>query len=76
MFNGRSPYRLAEVKSEAWEFFHYKSGRRLVVFHISPRNISSSAVREKLAHGKPTKNLFPPEVEAYIIKHQIYQTKF
>lgn len=74
-FNGDSPYRLGKVKNGMQKFFHGETGSRLVIFNISPHDISSSAVRRELAHGKPTKNLLPPEVEAYIIKHQIYQTK-
>jgi nicotinate-nucleotide adenylyltransferase len=76
LFNGDSPYRLGKVENGMKKFFHRETGRRLVVFDINPRDISSSAVRKKLAQGKPTKNLLPLEVEAYIIKHQIYQTKF
>ena len=74
-FNGDSPYKLSEMKNEMQKFFHRETGSRLIVFNISPRDICSSTIRSKLAHGKPTKNLLPPEVEAYIIKHQIYQNK-
>ena len=75
-FNGDSPYRIGKIKNVMQKFFHEKTGSRLVVFNISPRDISSSTVRRELAQGKPAKNLLPTEVEAYIIKHQIYQTKF
>ena len=75
LFNGHPPYRLGKIENGTWKFFHHETGSRLVVFNIRPRDISSSVVREKLAHGKLTKNLLPPEVEAYIIKHQIYLTK-
>jgi len=74
-FNEDSPYKLSKTKNGMLKFFHRETRSRLVVFNISPRDISSSKVRGKLRHGKPTKNLLPPEVEAYIIKHQIYQDK-
>ena len=74
-FNTDSPYRPGKIENKTQNFFHRETGSRLVIFNINPRNISSSAVREKLKHGKLTKNLLPPEVEAYIIKHQVYQTK-
>jgi len=74
-FNGDSPYRIGKIKNGMQKFFHEKTGSRLVVFNISPRDISSSTVRRELAQGKPAKNLLPTEVEAYIIKHQIYQTR-
>ena len=75
LFNGESPYKLSKVKNGKWEFFHRRTGMKLIVFNISPRDISSSAVRQKLADGTLTKKLLPPEVEAYIIRHRIYQTE-
>lgn len=75
LFNEDSPYRSGKIENKMQNFFHRETGSRLVVFDINPRNISSSAVREKIARRKPTKNLLLPEVEAYIIKHRIYQTK-
>ena len=75
-FNGDSPYKLSNTEDGMKNFSHWKTRSTLVVFDISPHDVSSSEVRAKLAHGKPAKNLLPPEVEAYIIKHQIYQIRF
>ena len=75
-FNGDSPYKLSNIENGMKKFLHSETRSTLVVFDINPRDISSREVREKLAYGKPTKNLLPPEVEAYIIRHQIYQTRF
>jgi len=75
-FNGDSPYRFGKVENETREFFHRKTDSKLVIFSISPRDISSNVIRKNIKHGKPTKKLLPPEVEAYIIENQIYQTKF
>ena len=74
LFNGDSPYRLGKTQSGTQEFLHHETGNRLVVYNISPRDISSSAVRKKSAHGKPMDNLLPLEVETYIMKHKVYRT--
>ena len=73
-FNGDSPYRLGKTQSGTQEFLHHETENRLVVYNISPRDISSSAVRKKSAHGKPMDNLLPLEVETYIMKHKVYRT--
>ena len=73
MFNGDSPYCLCETGSGNLDFVNPETGTRLVVCDIRPRDISSTNVRESLVKGKPVDNLLPPEVETYIIKHQIYK---
>lgn len=73
LFNGDSPYRLGKIKNKTQEFIHRETGKKLIVYDISPRDISSSVVRERLVLGKPVDNLLPPEVETYIIEHQIYK---
>ena len=73
LFNRDSPYRLGKIKNKTQEFIHRETGKKLVVYDISPRDISSSVVRERLVLGKPVDNLLPPEVETYIIEHQIYK---
>ena len=72
-FNGDSPYRLGEIKNKTQEFIHRETENKLVVYDISPLDISSSVVRERLVCGKPVDNLLPTEVETYIIKHRIYK---
>ena len=73
LFNGNSPYRLGKIKNKTQEFIHRETEKKLVVYDISPRDISSSVVRERLVLGKSVDNLLPPEVETYIIEHQIYK---
>ena len=73
LFNRDSPYRLGKIKNKTQEFIHRETGKKLVVYGISPRDISSSVVRERLVLGKSVGNLLPPEVETYIIEHQIYK---
>ena len=50
-----------------------KREKNWLFYGISPRDISSSVVRERLVLGKSVDNLLPPEVETYIIEHQIYK---
>jgi len=73
LFNRDSPYRLGKIKNKTQEFIHRETGKKLVVYGVSPRDISSSVVRERLVLGKSIDNLLPPEVETYIIEHQIYK---
>ena len=73
LFNRDSPYRLGKIKNKTQEFIHRETGKKLVVYDISPQDISSSVVRERLVLGKSVDNLLPPEVETYIIEHQIYK---
>ena len=74
MFNGDSPYCSFKTQSRNLNFFHQETGTRLVIYDISPQDISSSDVRERLACGKSLDNMLPPEVETYIIDHRIYKT--
>ncbi len=75
LFNGDSPYKSGKLENGKQEFFHRETGSRLVIYQISPRDISSSAIRKKIVQGQMLRNLLPPEVEAYIINHQIYKTE-
>ncbi|MCH8156828.1 MAG: nicotinate (nicotinamide) nucleotide adenylyltransferase [Nitrospinae bacterium] len=74
LFGGDSPYTVGEPKNSTLQCHHGKMGRRLVIFQISPHDISSGAIRERVAGGESVRNLLLPEVEAYIITHQLYQT--
>jgi nicotinate-nucleotide adenylyltransferase len=74
MFKGHSPYISCKTTSEDQEFYHQETGSRLIVCNITPRDISSSLVREKLAQGQSMENLLPREVERYIIEKKIYRS--
>ena len=73
LFGGDSPYTPGEPENGALEFCHCTTGRRLVIHQITPRDISSSIIRDRIAGGKPVGNLLPPEVEIYIMDHHLYQ---
>ncbi len=45
----------------------------VVWLEISPVDISSSAIRERVAQELPIGHLVPPKVERYILEHRLYQ---
>ncbi len=69
------PYLSSQHKERGTTFTHARSGRLLIFFDITPRNISSRDIRKKIFEKKTTKNLLLPEVEQYIMRHQLYQAK-
>lgn len=45
-----------------------------IYFHtITPLNISSTTLRERLANGREIRQFVPPEVDDYIQQHHLYQ---
>ncbi|OGW56739.1 MAG: nicotinate (nicotinamide) nucleotide adenylyltransferase [Nitrospirae bacterium RBG_16_43_8] len=52
-----------------------KSGRDIIIMHITPFEISATGVRKLIKRGKSIKYLLPEEVESYIITHKIYRVK-
>ncbi len=73
LFGGDSPYIPGEPENGALEFCHCTTGRHLVIHQITPRDISSSIIRDQIAGGKPVGNLLPPGVEIYIMDNHLYQ---
>jgi nicotinate-nucleotide adenylyltransferase len=51
------------------------SGKTIRLYQIPTQNISSREIREKVQEEKEIKNLLPPAVCHYIIKHQLYRTE-
>lgn len=54
---------------------HCRTGKILFFFEITPYDVSSSEIRRNVRYNKEIKNMLPPEVEHYIIKHQLYQAE-
>ncbi|MDO8746111.1 MAG: nicotinate-nucleotide adenylyltransferase [Thermodesulfovibrionales bacterium] len=50
-----------------------KSGRDIIMLHITPVEISATGIRKLIKRGKSIKYLLPEEVESYIITHKIYK---
>ena len=72
LFGGDSPYTPGDSENGMLEFRHRTTGHRLVIYQITPRDISSSTIRDRIAGGKPVGNLLPPEVEIYIMNNHLY----
>ncbi len=51
-----------------------KSGRDLIMLHITPVEVSATGIRKLIKRGKNIKYLLPEEVESYIITHKIYKS--
>lgn len=45
---------------------------RLVLIRVKAHDVSATQIRDHLSGGKRFKNLLPPLVESYIIKHHLY----
>jgi len=52
-----------------------KSGRDIIMLHITPVEISATSIRKLINLRKSIKYLLPEEVESYIITHKIYKVK-
>ncbi|MBI3611176.1 MAG: nicotinate-nucleotide adenylyltransferase [Nitrospirae bacterium] len=48
------------------------AGTRLILIRVPAHDVSATQIRDHLSGGKRLKNLLPPLVESYIIKHKIY----
>jgi nicotinate-nucleotide adenylyltransferase len=45
---------------------------RVRILEMPPLDVSSTMVRERLAHGEPVDELVGPSVAAYIAEHRLY----
>lgn len=70
-----SPYAPVGQENGSTIFQHTLTGRRLFYSDIPLRDISSREIRKRIIEGMSTKNLLPAEVEQYIIRHQLYQSR-
>ncbi len=51
------------------------AGKTIQLYQIPAQDISSREIRLKVQAGKEIKNLLPPAVDHYIMKHQLYRTE-
>ncbi|MBA3071144.1 MAG: nicotinate-nucleotide adenylyltransferase [Nitrospirae bacterium] len=51
-----------------------KSGRDIIMVHITPVEISATRIRKLIKRRESIKYLLPEEVESYIITHKIYRS--
>jgi len=46
---------------------------RLILMRVKAHDVSATQIRDHLCGGKRIKNLLPPLVESYIMKHRLYE---
>ncbi len=62
----------ARRRGEAHDLAHHPAGR-IVVFDMTPLDISSSAIRRAFADGRVPRGALPAPVLAYIEQHSLYR---
>ena len=62
-----------EFGTESFILENIQKGTRVVFFQISPLDISSKDIRRRISRKEEIKNLLPPSVDHYIIKHRLYR---
>ena len=55
------------------ESFRKDYGAEITVMDMDPVDASSTKVRDNVREGRPISGLVLPEVEEYIIEHQLYR---
>ena len=55
-------------------FKNLEKGTGVTFFQISPLDISSKEIRQRTRREEEVKNLLPPSVDHYIMRHQLYRT--
>ena len=54
-------------------FKNLEKGTGVTFFQISPLDISSKEIRQQIHRGEEVKNLLPPSVDHYIMRHRLYR---
>ena len=58
--------------SELTVYKKQKINTQVILFSISPLDISSNNIRQRISYKEEIKNLLPPSVDNYIIKNRLY----
>ena len=61
------------IEKDKIVFKNLEKGTKVIFFQISPLDISSKDIRQRINKGEETKNLLPPSVYHYIMQHQLYR---
>ena len=54
-------------------FKNLEKGTGVTFFQISPLDISSKNIRQRIHRQEEVKNLLPPSIDHYIMQHQLYR---
>jgi nicotinate-nucleotide adenylyltransferase len=54
-------------------FKNLEKGTGVTFFQISPLDISSKNIRQRIHRKEEVKNLLPPSIDHYIMKHRLYR---
>jgi len=66
-------YSPATREADVMVFRHLENKTTLNFFDLTPIDISSTVIREKINRHQEIKNMLPPEVENYMIENQLYR---
>ena len=66
---------VAQTTRNGDAYRHCRTGKNLIFFEITPYNVSSSKIRHDIRYNREVRNMLPPEVERYIMRHQLYQAE-
>ncbi len=61
------------IEKEKIVFRNPEKGTKVIFFQISPLDISSKDIRQRINKREEIKNLLPPSVDHYIMQNQLYR---
>ena len=62
----------SSLKAELIVFKKRKKNTQVILFQISPLDISSNDIRQRIFNKEEIKNLLPLSVDNYIMEHRLY----
>jgi nicotinate-nucleotide adenylyltransferase len=72
----RNKLSLSTSETDVTVFKNLQKGTGVTFFQISPLEISSKDIRQRIHNKDEVKNLLPPSVDHYIMQHRLYREDF
>jgi len=72
----RNKLSLSTSETDIKVFKNLQKGAGVTFFQISPLEISSKDIRQRIYSDNEVKNLLPPSVDHYIMQHRLYREDF
>lgn len=63
----------SKIEKEIMVLENRQKEAQVIFFNISPLDISSKDIRQRIIQKEEIKNLLPPSVDHYIMKHRLYR---